>query len=268
MEIDDEEKFKGKRYIAIDMKVMKANNLTFEKWVLLENIYFQSNNEYHACFASKPTLASYLLISRSQIFKIIAELQAVGLIVKNDFGHLKVTQQWIEIASENSSPKNTLPVHNKDFHSAKNGRPPVQKIHPKRDITKRENKIDKKNIQKSSPVDVKESLIIPNSEVDIILIQSFIRHREETGYPFTQTALIHFVQKLEVLKRQNENIEEMIETAIISGWRNIFPNKKPWVSAQEAKRDEGEEMQKILNENGYDNIFDLIEEINQAELTA
>lgn len=263
MKIQNEEKFKGKRYIAIDMKVMKANNLTFEKWTLLENIYFQSNNEYHACFASKPTLALYLLISRSQVFKIIAELIAVGLIVKNDFGHLKVTQQWIQIASENSSSKNTLPVHNIHSYSAENTFSTVQKMHPKRDITKRENKIDKKNIQKSSLVDAKEPLIIPNSEVDIFLIQSFIHHREEIGYPFTQTALNRFIQKLEEFKQQNEDIEKMIETAIISGWRNIFPNKKPWVSAQEAKRAKGEDMQKILNENGYSSIFEAIEDMNK-----
>ena len=252
-----------KRYIAVDMFAIRENNLSFEKWALLENIYFLSNNNYHACFASKPTLADYLLISRRQIFKIISELELGGLIVKNELGHLRVTQKWVDLSSDTSSAKNAPPVQNLHQNSAKIALPPVQKMHPKRDITKRENKIDKKNIQKSSPVDTKEPLTIPSSEVDIFLIQSFIRHREEIEYPFTQTALNRFIQKLEEYRRQNENIEEMIETAIISGWKNVFPNKKPWVTAQEAKRAKGEEMQKMLNENGYSSIFDAIEDMNK-----
>ncbi|HQS66989.1 MAG TPA: helix-turn-helix domain-containing protein [Sulfuricurvum sp.] len=252
-----------KRYIAIDMFAIRENNLSFEKWALLENIYFLSNNNYHACFASKPTLADYLLISRRQIFKIISELELAGLIEKNELGHLRVTQKWVDLSSDTSSAKNAPPVQNLHQNSAKIALPSVQKMHPKKDITKRENKIDKKNIQKSSPTDVKVPLIIPRSAVNVFLIQSFINYRKELGYPFTQTALNHFVQKLEEFRHQNEDIEKMIETAIISGWRNVFPNKKPWISAQEAKRAKGEDMQTILNENGYSTIFEAIEDMHK-----
>lgn len=134
MKPEHEEKFKWKRYVAIDMQLMRENNLSFEKWALLENIYFQSNNDYHACFASKPTLADYLLVSRRQIFKIIAELESGGLIAKTELGHLRVTRKWIDLSSETTSAKNALPVQNLHQNSAEIALPPVQKMHPKKDI--------------------------------------------------------------------------------------------------------------------------------------
>ncbi|WP_298694453.1 hypothetical protein [uncultured Sulfuricurvum sp.] len=45
-------------------------------------------------------------------------------------------------------------------------------------------------------------------------------------------------------------------------------HQKPWVVTHRKKREEGEKLQAFMLENGYDNIFDLIEEINQSELTA
>lgn len=246
------------------MLLMRENNLSFEKWALLENIYFLSNNNYHACFASKPTLANYLLISRSQIFKLISELESCGLIIKNELGHLMVTQKWIDLSSDTTSAENTLSVQNLHQNSAKNALPPVQKMHPKRDITKRENKIDKKNIQKSSASHIEKALIIPNSKVDGSLIQSFILYREEKGKPFTQIPLNRFVQKLEELKLQDENIEEIIETAIINGWNDVYSKKKSYVSLRDAKRAKGEALQNTLNQNGYSNIFDILQTRKKA----
>lgn len=45
-------------------------------------------------------------------------------------------------------------------------------------------------------------------------------------------------------------------------------HEKPWVVAHRKKREDGEKLQAFMRENGYDTIFDLIEEINQSELTA
>jgi hypothetical protein len=54
-----------KRYIAIDMQVMRENNLSMFEWAFLENVYFLSNNDYHACYASKKVLAEWLGVSDS-----------------------------------------------------------------------------------------------------------------------------------------------------------------------------------------------------------
>jgi hypothetical protein len=43
-------------------------------------------------------------------------------------------------------------------------------------------------------------------------------------------------------------------------------HEKPWIVAHRKKREEGENLQTFMRENGYDNIFDFIEGINQDEL--
>lgn len=251
MKSEHEEKFKWKRYIAIDMQLMRENNLSFEKWALLENIYFQSNNDYHACFASKPSLAEYLLISRRQIFKIIAELESGGLIAKTELGHLKVTRKWIDLSSETTSAKNALPVQNLHQNSAKIALPPVQKMHPKKDIYKRENKRY-----------INTPLVIPNCSINFPLLQAFIKHREELKRPFTQTAFNYFVSNLETLQSDGHDIEVLITRAMRKGWQDIYLSDQPQRDSKKVKRSKGEELQQFLNEHGYSNIFDAIEDMN------
>lgn len=43
-------------------------------------------------------------------------------------------------------------------------------------------------------------------------------------------------------------------------------HEKPWIVAHRKKREEGEKLHAFMQENGYDNIFDFIEGINQEEL--
>lgn len=88
-----------KRYVAIDLLAVKKLGLTLESWVLLENIYFMSNNDYKACYASKDTLRDTIGVSNGQIYKIIAKLTEDGYISKTDLGHLRVTQKWMDISS-------------------------------------------------------------------------------------------------------------------------------------------------------------------------
>lgn len=247
-------------------EVLHSTVLTSDEKILFTHISTLQQKEGY-CYASNKYFADAMNTTRETASRRISKLEKLGFIKTLIF--YKDDQKTIDYRKITLLIPPSIPIDssvNTPLDATSNT--PIDAGIKDNNTRVNNTSKNKKNIQKRSTDQIVKALVIPNSEVDIFLIQSFIRHREETGYPFTQTALSHFVQKLEVLKRQNENIEEMIETAIISGWRNIFPNKKPWVSAQEAKRDKGEEMQKILNENGYDNIFDLIEEINQAELTA
>lgn len=86
-----------KRYIAIDFTILREHNLSLEKWALLENIYFMSNNDYKACYASKKSLAEWLGITERQIYRIINDLISDNFIIKNEFNHLKITQKWLDI---------------------------------------------------------------------------------------------------------------------------------------------------------------------------
>ena len=103
-----------KRYIAIDMIAIKENGLTIEEWILLENIYFLSNNDTGYCFASKEKLREYIGVSNGKIYSIINSLIDRKFIIKNvEFNGIKTTEKWHKISSgdtlqnlENNPPKN------------------------------------------------------------------------------------------------------------------------------------------------------------------
>jgi hypothetical protein len=88
-----------KRYIAIDMQKMKEFELSMLEWALLENIYFLSNNDYKACYASKKALADYLGVTERHVFSLVDELTSKGFLVKTELKHLKVTEKWVNISS-------------------------------------------------------------------------------------------------------------------------------------------------------------------------
>lgn len=119
-----------KRYVAIDIEAMRNNNLSFEKWAFLENVYFMSNNDYHVCYASKKTLAKHLCISERQVFKIISELEEDLFLTKNEFGHLKVTNKWLKVSCIDYE-KNADTMQKSDETYAKNADDPMQKMHTK-----------------------------------------------------------------------------------------------------------------------------------------
>lgn len=124
-----------KRYISIDMESMRENNLSLEEWVLLENIYFLSNNEYRACYASKESLREYIGVSNGQIYKILKDLEEKGFLVKNSFGHLQITQKYLNMVCTHS-PKIGDTLQNIQSNPPKNGEDTLQKMETKRDNTR------------------------------------------------------------------------------------------------------------------------------------
>jgi len=151
-----------KRYITLDMEAMNEHNLNMNEWVLLDNIYFLSNNEYHACYASKDSLRKYLGISNGKIYQIIDKLILEKFIIKTDLGHLKVTKKWINIITKDNNcnenniarepnedalqkmekqpSKNGDTLQKMENMSPKNGKCTLQKMETKKEYLKGENK--------------------------------------------------------------------------------------------------------------------------------
>ncbi|MDR1461464.1 MAG: hypothetical protein LBI78_07455 [Campylobacteraceae bacterium] len=108
-----------KRYISVDIQTMKQNGLNFEKWALLENIYFLSNNTYHACYSSKKSLAEYLGISERKLYLLLDELVKDKWLIKTELNHLKVTSKWLNLAScKDETAKNAEGMQNLQENSA------------------------------------------------------------------------------------------------------------------------------------------------------
>jgi len=72
---------------------------------------------------------------------------------------------------------------------------------------------------------IKDELEIRSEFIDDELIKLFIAHRKEIKHPMTQQALNLFVKKLEKLSEKDDP-EELVNEAIINGWRSIFPKKE------------------------------------------
>ena len=88
-----------KRYVAIDLVMVKQLNITLLDWVLLENIHFMQNNPTGYCYASKETLADIIGVSRKTIYRMIEKLENVFIEKEFKTGNLKVSNLWEKVAS-------------------------------------------------------------------------------------------------------------------------------------------------------------------------
>lgn len=75
-------------------------------------------------------------------------------------------------------------------------------------------------------------------------------------------SLDNFVSNLEKLQSDGHDIEVLITTAMRKGWQDIYLSDQTQHDSKKSKRSKGEEMQRFLNEHGYSNIFDAIEDMN------
>jgi hypothetical protein len=107
------------------------------------------------------------------------------------------------------------------------------------------------------------SLVIPpTTAAPTELIEMFIQHRKELKKPLTQTALELNVRKFEKMAKDGIDVIAAIEHSIASGYQGIFPAPKakaPWVDARDVKRQQGEQLQGALKENGFNNFFDYLD---------
>ncbi|NCD11025.1 MAG: hypothetical protein EOL93_00610 [Epsilonproteobacteria bacterium] len=206
-----------KRYISIDMKAMKENNLSLEEWVLLENIYFLSNNEYRACYASKDSLREYIGVSNGQIYKILKDLEEKGFLVKNSFGHLQVTQKYLNMVCTHS-PKNGDTLQNIKYDSPKNGDETLQKMETKKENLRellREKEKESKDSTKKAPFELPTWLNLEAWE-------NWVQHRKEIKKPLTPTSI---KQQIKLLEANKSDHVEIIETSISCGYMGLFPIK-------------------------------------------
>jgi hypothetical protein len=103
--------------------------------------------------------------------------------------------------------------------------------------------------------------IPPTTAAPTELIEMFIQHRKELKKPLTQTALELTIRKIEKMMQEGVDVIAAIEHSIASGYQGIFPAPKakaPWVDARDVKRQQGEQLQSALKENGFNNFFDFL----------
>jgi len=86
------------------------------------------------------------------------------------------------------------------------------------ETTTENTKLSPKSSLKENELEIKSELI------DHELIKIFIAHRKEIKHPMTQQSLNLFIKKLEKLSEKND-LEELVNEAIINGWRSVFPPK-------------------------------------------
>jgi hypothetical protein len=198
-----------KRYISIDLQAMKENNLSLEEWVLLENIQFLSNNEYHACFASKKTLAEHLCVAERHLFRMISKLVESGFLSKNSFGHLVATAKWLRV-SGTTYDKMSYPMQNVQSDYDKMSDDPMTKCHTKKD---------------NLSVDIKREKEISElpTWLNLVAWEKWVQHRKEIRKPLTPTST---KQQLLLLEENKSDHVEIIEASISGGYMGLFPIKR------------------------------------------
>ena len=88
---------KMKRYANIDYLALHKSGLSILEWLLLDLIYFFSNNKYRACYASRETLAKNLGVSKRHIYRLIESITKKGFCGKTEARHLVVTEKYINL---------------------------------------------------------------------------------------------------------------------------------------------------------------------------
>lgn len=192
-----------KRYVAIDLTVMKSLNLNLEEWVLLENIHFLENG--NVCYASKDSLATHIGMSRRKIFRILSELELKGY-VKRVHGGLKTTRLWKKVVANTTSCTS------------------------KKDIKEEINDINEKLEKKSKPQKTTfEKLInelkqsVPTlTDKHIQLLQDYYEYRKKIKKPIkTINPLKSYLKNLKEIQGDGYDIEEAIALMKEREWQTI-----------------------------------------------
>lgn len=107
----------------------KENGLTCNDYVLLDMVYFLSNESENSwCYAKRDTLASDIGVSKRTIINMINAMIEAGFLEKNlETNYLKTTKKWSEVYLQNSVKKGVQILH----EGCKNFTAEVQKLHGK-----------------------------------------------------------------------------------------------------------------------------------------
>lgn len=238
-----------KRYITLDMHIInKIEDMNLNLWILLENVYFLSNNSYQSCYASKKKLANHQGLSERQIIRIIDDASKKGYLKKTELKHLKVTNKWLDLQNvkDNDKKVETMTKCHKDYD--KMSVETMTKCHTKKENIKRDNK---KDIKKYIKKDLIELDKIQNHKYKDLILE-FIEHRKQLKKPMTKKALELFISKINDFCLKRYNIKEIIEKSILSGYMTIYEpknnNTNNYLTASEKR--------KRQNKKVIDNFFD------------
>lgn len=211
-----------KRYITLDMHIInKIEDMNLNLWILLENVYFLSNNSYQSCYASKKNLANHQGLSERQIIRIIDDAVGKGYLKKTELKHLKVTSKWIDLQNvkDNDKKVETMTKCHKDYDKMSVNT--MTKCHTKKENIKRDNKKDIKKYKKKDLIELNE---IQNHKYKDLILE-FIEHRKELKKQMTKKALELFISKINDFSLKGYNIKEIVEKSILSGYMTIYEPK-------------------------------------------
>jgi len=207
-----------KRYIAIDLEVMKQHNLTMLEWALCENIQFLSNNEKNTCNCSKKSLAEHLGVSERHLFRMINSLVEKNLLKKMPKNGLRITPKWIEILSENGGDK----MSDSDKMSVTKCPIDSDKMSDE-SVTKCPTLPIKKEIKER--IREREGEIFFEDEKLNTLFLEYLSLRKKMKLSNSQTVINRLKNKLAHFIQMGLSPHEALESAITSQWKDLYPPK-------------------------------------------
>jgi len=211
-----EQRTKLKRYITLDMQVMKNCGLSYTEWIFLDNIHFLSNNDTGYCFAKRTVLAEYVDMTTRGLRKLIDRLIDAGYLFEHpETKHLKTTESWLKIQevqkstdAELSSPSDPEPSSSGNANSV-----PIKPELSSPATIKRETKGEKK-----------KSTYLQDSHLNE-LFHEYLDIRKKMKAPVTDNVIARLLNKLFDYQAKGHSMEDVMNNAITGGWKDFYEPK-------------------------------------------
>ena len=214
-------KIKNENYITIQGFMVNELNLKGNELIIYACIYGFSQTENQLFTGSLQYLADWTNSTKQGVIKNLKSLVEKGYIVKKD----KVVN-GVKFCEYYATELNT--VLNKVEQGIKQSlTPPVKQSLPNNiDLDKKEDIKDNIKDNKKKPFEIiMDELKVYDSDLRDAICD-FIDMRKLIKAPMTDRALKQLINKLYSLSSKKEEQLEMLNNAIISNWKTIYPLKK------------------------------------------
>lgn len=184
-------------------------------------------NDKGECWPSLKNISEHCEVSQKTVIENIKKLEKLGLVKKvNRFNEKGKTSNLyiLTLSGENDRPceeSSTTHVKKGNKGGEESSTTPCEESSTTPyEKTSHESVIKEPVINES----IRESLSL-TGVITVSQLEAFIEHRKAIKRKMTPRAIEMFVKRLNDLAEQGHNVPELIETAIISGWQNVYPDK-------------------------------------------
>lgn len=190
---------------------------------------------------------------KDSVMSALAELEEFGYLVRNrtinNKGQFSGIEYNIYEQPQRDNPSaETQKADNQQEDNANTDKPPQLITKLTKDLSNKEFKKSNKKT-KSTDLSIFNEILVEIKDNELTqLYKDFIEHREIMGAPLTVRAFAMLVDRCERISNFDIEIQkQLIETAIVSGWKNLFAPKE---QKQEEKKVYNRE--KRYSSTGYD----------------